>query len=227
MVARRYNQMLERIGRILPVGIGPAVRNLGWELGLAAIHSANRIRARRYKMQSDLKLHLGCGPRTKPGWVNIDLRKEADLNLDLRRRLPFASGSCSVIYSEHFLEHLDYPEPVAFFLKECHRVLKPGGIFNVAVPDIELVMRSYVLGGTEEYFEAQRKWGPAWCKTHMDYINYNFRQDDEHRFSYDVETLTALLQRCGFTDIRTREFDSTLDSAERQMGSLYMVCRRP
>jgi predicted SAM-dependent methyltransferase len=159
--------------------------------------------------------------------VNIDLSKKADLQLDLRKPLPFRSGSCSFIYSEHFLEHVDYPGPVTGLVKECWRVLKPGGTLSVVVPDIELVLRSYFNGGSEEYYAAQKKWHPAWCKLQMEHVNYNFRQDGEHRFCYDVETITSLFERCGFVDVKRRSFNPDLDSKDREVGSLYMQCYKP
>jgi hypothetical protein len=60
----------------------------------------------------------------------------------------------------------------------------------------------------------------------MEHINYNFRQDGEHRFCYDFETLKALLERCGFINVRRREFDPALDSKEREIGSLYVECAK-
>ena len=41
------------------------------------------------------------------------------------------------------MEHLDYPGQVKSFLKEAYRVLRPGGIFSVGVPDAELSIRAY------------------------------------------------------------------------------------
>ena len=69
-------------------------------------------KARRYSNATGLQLHFGCGANVKPGFVNIDLSNAADLTLDLREQLPFADGSCSLVYSEHFLEHIEYPNVV-------------------------------------------------------------------------------------------------------------------
>jgi predicted SAM-dependent methyltransferase len=220
------DKIIDRLAKTFPGGVGTATAALLSEIRLASKHRSGVRRARRYRNASGLKLHLGCGPRIKQGWVNVDLHKQADLALDLRKPLPFASGSCSIVYSEHFLEHLDYPEPVTSFVRELHRVLTPGGLVSLAVPDIELVLRSYLHGGTPEYYAAQKQWHPAWCTTQMDHLNYNFRQDGEHRFCYDIETITLLFRRGGFTDIRRRAFDPSLDSKDREVGSLYLECRK-
>jgi SAM-dependent methyltransferase len=91
-----------------------------------------------------MKLNIGCGPNRKKGWDNIDLLPDVDLSLDMREAMPFSENSATIIYSEHFFEHLDYPEPAKRFLKECHRILRPGGIFSVGVPDTEWPLLAYV-----------------------------------------------------------------------------------
>lgn len=222
------NKLVEKVTAPLPIGLRESLRSVNQELQNAALHRRGVRKARRqYAGASGLKLHLGCGENYKPGWVNIDLGKKADVPLDLRRALPFDDASCSMVYGEHFFEHIDYPEPASFLLTEYLRVLQPGGTLSLVVPDIELVLNAYVNGGTPEYYEAQRTWHPAWCETHMDHINYNFRQDGEHRYCYDFETLSRLLERSGFVDVHRREFDPELDRIERRVGSLYVECRRP
>lgn len=224
--------MRERMGTfiewLLPLGVGEATRRFLEEWGILAIHIPNSVRARlRYRRASGLSIQLGCGPRKKQGWVNLDLKREADIRLDLRRSLPFSDGSASFVYSEHFLEHLDYPVRVGFLLDECRRILEPGGKISLVVPDIEVVLRAYVLGGSPEYYNAQKRWHPSWFQTHMEHINYNFRQDGEHQYAYDFETLTKLLTAHGFVNVRRRDFDAALDSPDRIVGSLYVEASRP
>jgi len=224
---RPVKRRLYELELFIPIGLRSAGKNALTELTFFLLHRKGIIDARRFRKLSDLKLHLGCGPNIKEGWVNIDLKKGADLTLDMREPLPFRNDSCSIIYSEHFVEHIGYPEPVTSLVKECFRVLRPGGVFSVVVPDIELVLRSYVEGGTEEYYAAQKKWNPEWCTLQMEHINYNFRQNGEHRFSYDFETLENLLRRCGFVGVKRRRFDAELDSKEREVGSMYVECAKP
>jgi SAM-dependent methyltransferase len=83
-------------------------------------------------------------PNLKPGWVNIDwFFENADLRLDLREGLPFPDDSASIIYSEHFLEHLGFPDEVFRLLRESWRVLMPEGIFSLGIPDFEFAVNSY------------------------------------------------------------------------------------
>ncbi len=79
----------------------------------------------------------------KGDWITVDLA-EADFNIDLRARipLPFDDDSREVVYSAHTFEHLDN-ETVAFLMKECRRILKPGGGFRVEVPDLEKFVHAY------------------------------------------------------------------------------------
>lgn len=218
---------LPKINHPTSHSIRSALQNVLNEIYIKCVHKINVKKIRNLKKLNDLKLNLGCGPNIKEEWINIDLMENADLNLDLRKPLPFQNDSCSIVYSEHFFEHLDYPDLACSFLKECFRILKPGAIFSVVVPNIELVLNSYVKGGTAEYYDAQRKWHPKWCQTQMEHINYNFRQDGEHRFCYDMETLKKLLESIGFLDVHQRQFDPELDTPERITGSLYVNCRKP
>ena len=143
--------------RRLPHGIKSATRNQLNEVSIFLKHRKGLKKAKKLTSSANLKLHLGCWPRLKEDWINIDLEDCSDITLDLREPLPFPNDSCSLIYSEHFLEHIDYPEPVTSLMKECLRVLQPGGVLSIVVPDLEMVFTSYVKGGTQEYYAAQKK----------------------------------------------------------------------
>ena len=204
-------------------GIQDALKNLCDEITIWRQHRSSLRKARRLSESANMRLHLGCGARIKPGWINIDLRDCADLSLDLRRPLPFPDDSCELIYSEHFLEHLDYPDTTFSFLAECRRILKTGGEFNVGVPETQWPLLEYAGTSSKEYFDTAKKfWHPPWCETPLEHINYHFRQDGEHKFAYDFTTLEHCLLKAGFTDVQRREFDPDLDSEERQVGTLYV-----
>lgn len=85
-------------------------------------------------MEEPLKLNLGCGRDCRRGYVNIDRvpSEGVDLVLDLDDcRLPFSSGSVDEVLAYHVLEHILKWEDLVV---EIHRVLKPGGLFDVHVP---------------------------------------------------------------------------------------------
>lgn len=92
-------------------------------------------------------LNLGCGGHFDPAWTNIDIYSAAPevRAHDLRRGLPYADGSFEAVYSAHFMEHLA-PAEARRLLAECQRVLKPGGVIRVVVPDLEQMARWYLDG---------------------------------------------------------------------------------
>lgn len=62
---------------------------------------------------------------------------------DLRKGIPYENNTFDVVYHSHFMEHL--PRAGAFqFLKDCYRVLLPGGTLRVVVPDLELLANQYL-----------------------------------------------------------------------------------
>jgi predicted SAM-dependent methyltransferase len=207
-------------------GFRRALRDLKREYRIQRLHRAALKRAPRFNGNS-LRLNVGCGKNIKPGWINIDLSKEADLQLDVREPLPFAGASASIVYSEHFFEHLEYPDQALHFVKESLRVLQPGGRFSVGVPDTEWPVSSYA-GENQEYFRiAREQWHPAWCDTRMHNLNYHFRQGTKHKYAYDFETLERILSRAGFVSVARRSFDPALDDEKRKLGTLYVDARKP
>ncbi len=95
-----------------------------------------------------LKLHLGCGGIKFEGWCNHDM------DVDLKKPLPFGDGSASHIYCSHVIEHLSHQEAWNFFV-EAHRVLSTGGILRLAIPDFTKLERDL----TKEYQNAVKAGG--------------------------------------------------------------------
>ncbi|HWA99314.1 MAG TPA: methyltransferase domain-containing protein [Pirellulales bacterium] len=77
------------------------------------------------------------------GWIRVDWR-DADFNIDLVRspKLPFRSQSKDLIYSAHLIEHLPH-ETLLELLRECYRVLRPGGHIRLECPDAEKLFNLY------------------------------------------------------------------------------------
>ncbi|WP_247874362.1 methyltransferase domain-containing protein [Azospirillum sp. TSH58] len=92
-----------------------------------------------------LLLNIGCGERFHDDWVNMDVMpySYAVLAHDAAAGLPFLDGTFDAVYHSHVLEHLS-PAAVPAFLRECRRVLKPGGTLRIAVPDLEAACRAYL-----------------------------------------------------------------------------------
>src|SRR5438105_2551875 len=171
-------------------GVKRTLAALGEELRLQRRHRAGVRRAARLAGQHGLKLHLGCGSNRKAGWVNIDLfNAAADLQLDLREALPFADASVSEIYSEHVLGHFDYRPDARHLLAESHRVLEPGGVFNIGVPDHQLAFTAYA-NRDFDYFGKRRLRSYLLDEepTLMHQLNYCIREEGLHKYSYDEES---------------------------------------
>jgi predicted SAM-dependent methyltransferase len=95
-------------------------------------------------------INLGCGHRFHEDWVNIDFASNDPRvqNVNLLGGIPFDNNTFDVAYHSHVLEHFT-PDDGKSFLKECYRILKPGGIIRIAVPDLEVIARNYI-----KYMEA-------------------------------------------------------------------------
>ena len=207
-----------------------AIRQLGEEWRTSRLHRRSVKTARQLLCGSPLKLNLGCGPNPKPGWVNIDLfDSAAELRLDLREHWPFPDGAVCHIYSEHVFEHFQFHEQVPHFLSESLRVLCTGGRFDVGVPDTEWPLRAYG-DPNDDYWTFAKAIHPAWCETKLDHLNYHFSQqkehgyawEGEHKYAWDEETLERSLKKSGFSGVKRRQFDSSLDSESRRIGTLYI-----
>lgn len=91
-------------------------------------------------------LNLGCGHRFHPDWTNIDFTSTGDgvIAHNLTQGIPYPDATFDVVYHSHVLEH--FPKDAApQFLRECYRVLRPGGILRVAVPDLEQIAKLYLM----------------------------------------------------------------------------------
>jgi predicted SAM-dependent methyltransferase len=213
----------------VPASVWNIAKVVRLETFMLASHVQGLMASRRYAGKKGLRLNIGCGSNIKPGWVNIDMSARADLSLDMRERFPFADVSADIVYSEHFFEHLDYPIDTGHFLSESFRVLVPGGVFSVGVPDTKWPLLEYA-GVQSGYLEAarNRNWHPEWSRgTLLARINYHFRQEGEHRFAWDFETLEQALSDAGFVEIRERKYNPDLDTEDRSLGTLYVEAAKP
>jgi predicted SAM-dependent methyltransferase len=178
-----------------------------WDLHLLRLRVANRLRGEQARLTQviaarprPLFLNLGAGPRgiVDPHWLNVDAcaTPGVDAQLDLARPLPFPTAAFDGAFCEHVLEHFTQDE-AACLLREVRRVLRPGAMLRVVVPDAELVLRLYL----EQPARLLALRGDDAAATPMEAVNSFFRQRYEHQFLYDADTLEAALRAAGFIEV--------------------------
>ena len=188
-------------------------------------HARGTRRAR--SLTPPLRLHIGAGHNLKPGWTNVDLDTEGTIHVDLRRRWPFPDGSAEIVYAEHCFEHFRYPLETGHFLAEAFRALRSGARISIGVPNAGAALVSYATEDAEGFRIGRELFHPEWCDTWMHQINYIFRQNGEHHYAYDEETLVRVLEDAGFVHVGSRPFDPDLDQGRWQGGTLYVDGVKP
>jgi predicted SAM-dependent methyltransferase len=136
-----------------------------------------------------IKLHLGCGKKILPGFINIDILPSPGLGVraDLRH-LPLASETADRIYSCANIEHFGRKEWISV-LREWSRVLKPGGILQISTMDFEACCEEY----------AQNRNLPQLLGL---LIGGQKDKYDWHGMIFDFETLRRGLEEAGFENPR-------------------------
>jgi len=139
------------------------------------------------------RLHLGCGKRYLKGYTHVDLAdySHIDHNHDIKTLPMFDGNSVDLIYSSHSLEYFDRVE-VTEVLREWRRVLKPGGVLRLAVPDFEALAGLYV-----ENRDLNQVLGPLygrWPVPGSDLVIY-------HKTVYDYASLKEVLESNGFCNV--------------------------
>jgi len=142
-------------------------------------------------------LHLGCGAKYLPGFVNVDGNplNRVDLWLDVRNGLPFRAGSVDSIYSTHVLEHF-YGDELQRLLRECYRVLKAGGGMRLVVPSLTNAVVAYSQKRADWFSGFPRNFESLGGR----FSNFVFC-DGQHRTAFDFGYMCEVLRKAGFPDV--------------------------
>ena len=144
---------------------------------------------------TERKLHIG-GAEAHAGWEVLDVREGAHVDhvgnaLDLSL---FVEGTFAEIYASHVLEHFDYVDELPRVLAEIHRVLTPGGVLRLSVPDIDilahLLLQRHVLD-INQRFQVMRMIFGGHTHAH-----------DHHRVGLNQDFMAAFLERAGFVGLQ-------------------------
>jgi predicted SAM-dependent methyltransferase len=157
--------------------------------------------ARGARAAPGARLHVGCGRRPLAGWINLDRQRlpGVDRVLDVRDGLPYRDAAA--VYAEHFLEHLTFPEALAF-LRAAHAALAPGGTLRLSTPNLDWVW--------ETHRPAAADGEEAWRRTLV--ANRAF-YGWEHRFLWTRPLLAEALAACGFERIAFVAYGESDDPA--------------
>lgn len=196
---------------------------------IRAVTGKNSRLVRKYLDTHQVRgLHIGCGGNHLDRWLNTELCPRGDeIFLDATRPFPLPRLAFDYVYSEHMIEHVPYAAAVDM-LRECHRVLRPGGVIRLVTPDLAFLrtlleppysppLIDYIAYSHEVY----RLDGPPDSGTHV--FNH-FMRAWGHQFIYDLTSLSSLLTATGFEDVVEQALE---DSPHEYLRGLAMVSRMP
>ena len=211
-----------------------------------------------HELPAGPKLNLGCGPVQPEGWVNVDGSNRAWLAgkwplvdrflvrlrlipptefgphvryLNLFRPLPFAGNSVSCIYAGELWEHFEYPD-AARLTGECHRVLVPGGVLRVCVPDGREFWGKYVELIDENLAKPPDARNPQRVRDHVQMFFHEICtrkvrlgfMGHFHKWQFDEVQLVALLESEGFAEVERKKFrEGRIPDLDAVENSNYLI----
>ncbi len=187
-----------------------------------------------------MKLNLGCGPVQPAGWTNVDGSNRAWLAsrhpwldrllvltrvtaatefsgktvyADLLRRFPWQDQSVEGIYMGEILEHFTQQEG-EHVLRECFRILQPGGILRIRVPDHARFWTNYLTEYEQTKQQPRAKWTldhTRWTAMYFETMCVNRPRPWQsmghyHKWMYDDVSLILLLESLGFEQVERKPF---------------------
>jgi len=135
--------------------------------------------------------------------------------LDLSRRFRFPDAYFECVYSSHVLEHL-HPDVAEHCLREVHRILAPGGIVRVVVPNLDGLVARYDPTDPEPFLYG----------LYQGRGSNTVGGSERHWWHYNAGSLGALLRATGFSEIRSCAYREgrmpDVETVDNREGSLFM-----
>lgn len=181
--------------RLTPSWLRPVGRAA--ERGLIRVTKALLPTALPKNSDGKVCLNLGCGYVTHPKFVNVDALVAWHIHYicPVDNLRPFADESVDLVYVSHCLEHISHQQ-VNAVLAEWRRVLKPGGVLRLGVPDFDQVIALYEAHGRDiEAVQLILMGGQTYP------LNAHFT-------AFTRKSLTDRLHAVGFAKVRSWERDA-------------------
>jgi len=165
------------------------------------------------------KLHLGCGKRNFPGFINVDLADYPHIHhkRSVDDLSPFENGSVDLIYASHVFEYFKFSDAPRV-LAEWRRVLRTGGILKLAVPDLTKLISAYEI--SHNALDIQ---GPIYGL--MDIISDGKPRVVYHKVLYDFNLLEKILEQNGFDCVMRYDWKEFLPEGTEDHSAAYIPSR--
>ena len=159
------------------------------------------------------KIHLGCGVKHIEGWFHVDALNLPHVDHVGRvEELDFIpDNTVKLIYACHVLEHFGR-KTYMDALREWFRVLAPGGVLRLAVPDFEAAAKLYLSGTLPRGIEDVRGLVTGGQRDQYDF----------HGMIFDEASLSDALKKVGFSEVRRWDWRTTEHAGMDDYSQAYM-----
>jgi SAM-dependent methyltransferase len=143
------------------------------------------------------RLNWGCGGHTRPGWINSDQKEGPGIDLvcDVADGLPLETDGIDYVVSIHALPEVPYDRIVPV-LRELRRVLKPGGILRLGLPDLLKGVKAYERGDRDYFLVPDEDARSLGAKLITQLIWYGYS-----RTPFTREFIEEMLLKAGFSRV--------------------------
>ena len=172
-------------------------------------------------MSAIRRLNWGCGNDPRPGWINSDAKEGSGIDLvcDIRNGLPLETGSLDYAVSIHGLPEIHYDELIPV-LTELRRVLKPGGVLRLGLPDLERAIDAYRRGDRGYFLIPDEEWRDLGSKLVVQLLWYGYS-----RTFFVRGFIEELLVKAEFVGVEHVGFGETASLIPRSSSSTTASAR--
>ena len=146
--------------------------------------------------------------------MNIMPGPDVDYVGDCRDLGQFSDASVDEVYASHIIEHLGHRDELGPALREIHRVMKPGGILRVSVPDLEFLSRELLNPHYHVYMR---------LRILRMIFGGQINEFDFHKVGFTFELMRWHMEQLGFREVdRVDQFELFDDASRARLGDEYL-----